>query len=164
MDRFRVVVLLVVAALVVAACGGDEEGGSSSGGQAAPGIGALGFAAAPGEADRKVEVKLTDSMAFEPPTMEFKVGETITFVVENTGKIVHEFVLGDEGAQAKHAEHMQGEGDMAMSHDEPNALNVEPGQTKELTWTFTEAGTTLYGCHVPGHYDAGMKGEITVTE
>ncbi len=38
------------------------------------------------------------------------------------------------------------------------------GDDKDITWTFTKAGTTLYGCHEPGHYVAGMKGTITVTQ
>jgi uncharacterized cupredoxin-like copper-binding protein len=28
--------------------------------------------------------------------------------------------------------------------------------------TFTQAGTFMYGCLVPGHWDAGMKGTIVV--
>jgi len=46
--------------------------------------------------------------------------------------------------------------------DEPNAFVLDPGQTKETTWTFTAAGELLYGCHQPGHYGAGMVGTITV--
>lgn len=43
------------------------------------------------------------------------------------------------------------------------AVTVPAGTTKQLTWTFTTAGTTLYGCHEPGHYASGMKGTVTVT-
>jgi uncharacterized cupredoxin-like copper-binding protein len=50
-----------------------------------------------------------------------------------------------------------------MRHEEPNAVAVAPGQSKELTYTFTEPGETLAGCHFPGHYDGGMKATITVT-
>ena len=42
------------------------------------------------------------------------------------------------------------------------ALTVPPGQTRRLTWTFDEPGTVLYGCHVLGHWAAGMKGTIVV--
>jgi uncharacterized cupredoxin-like copper-binding protein len=41
---------------------------------------------------------------------------------------------------------------------------VKPGETKELTNTFAEAGKTLAGCHVAGHYGGGMKATISVTE
>ena len=49
-----------------------------------------------------------------------------------------------------------------MTHDEPEGIGLRPGETKELTYTFAEAGMTLAGCHVPGHYDGGMKAQITV--
>lgn len=58
---------------------------------------------------------------------------------------------------------MRFEGEMVM-HDEPNAVSLQPGETKELTGTFTSAGELIYGCHEPGHYDAGMRGTLTVTE
>lgn len=37
------------------------------------------------------------------------------------------------------------------------------GQTKEATVTFEDPGEILYGCHIEGHYDAGMVGTVTVT-
>ena len=49
-----------------------------------------------------------------------------------------------------------------MAHDQANNVTVASGETKELTWAFTEPGTVLIGCHQPGHYAAGMKGQITV--
>ncbi len=45
-----------------------------------------------------------------------------------------------------------------MPHDDPNAVMVHPGETKELIWTFAEAENVEFGCNVPGHYEAGMKG------
>jgi uncharacterized cupredoxin-like copper-binding protein len=50
-----------------------------------------------------------------------------------------------------------------MGHDEVNGIAVDPGETKELTFTFAEPGETLAGCHVAGHYAGGMKTAITVT-
>lgn len=159
----KTVGLLTGVILLATACSGGDHG-AGHGGSVAPGIGGLGHAAAGSQADRTIEVNMLDSLAYDPPSIEVGVGDTVTFVVTNTGKVDHEFVIGDEGGQTKHAEHMKGEGGMAMSHDEPNAINVEPGETKELTWTFIEPGTTFYGCHVPGHYEGGMKGEIVVSE
>ena len=49
-----------------------------------------------------------------------------------------------------------------MSHDDPNAVVLAAGETKELTWRFSEAGTVLIGCHQPGHYAAGMTGTVVV--
>lgn len=50
-----------------------------------------------------------------------------------------------------------------MSHDEPEGIAVEPGETRELTYTVAEAGETLAGCHVVGHCGGGMMATITVT-
>ena len=49
-----------------------------------------------------------------------------------------------------------------MMHDEPNALSLQPGETKSLTWMFSAPGELIYGCHEPGHYAAGMRGDLTV--
>jgi uncharacterized cupredoxin-like copper-binding protein len=49
------------------------------------------------------------------------------------------------------------------THDHANSVSVEPGQTQTLELTFARAGTLEVGCHVPGHWDAGMRGTITVT-
>jgi uncharacterized cupredoxin-like copper-binding protein len=107
-------------------------------------------------------VTLTDALRIEPAAMTVKAGVPVTFVVTNSGTIEHEFYLGDEEAQAEHEQEMAAMG--GMGHDEPEGIGVEPGETKELTYTFTEPGQTLAGCHVVGHYDGGMKATITVTE
>ena len=51
-----------------------------------------------------------------------------------------------------------------MSMDESIGFTVKPGETKELTHNFEKAGEMLAGCHVTGHYPAGMKMTIAVTE
>lgn len=109
----------------------------------------------------RVEVRLTDAMRIEPTSMSVPVGVPVTFVVTNDGVIDHEFFLGDEAAQAEHEAEMVAMG--GMGHDEPQGITVKPGETKELTHTFSEAVTTLAGCHVAGHYGAGMRAEITVS-
>lgn len=42
------------------------------------------------------------------------------------------------------------------------AVHVMPGETKELTWAFTGM-EPLLGCHIPGHYEGGMRGKVTYT-
>lgn len=107
----------------------------------------------------RVDVTLTDSLRMEPASMSVPAGVPVTFVVTNTGAIDHEFFLGDEAAQADHEEEMAMGG---MTHDQPEGISLKPGETKELTYTFAEASPTLAGCHIPGHYDGGMKAQITV--
>lgn len=119
----------------------------------------------PAAADRTIEIDMLDTLNFEPDSVDVQVGETITFVLTNSGAIVHEFLIGDDEYQQEHAEEMaemMDEGTMEHG-DSPNGLEVDPGETAELTWTFTEEGELLYGCHEPGHYLGGMVGTINVT-
>lgn len=132
-------------AALLAAC-------SSGGSQTAPPTN-------PGTTTR-VEVRLTDSFAIELSSASVPAGVPVTFVVTNTGAIEHEFYLGDEAAQAAHEKEMVEMG--GMTHDEPGGITVKPGETKSLTYTFAVAGKSVAGCHVAGHYGAGMRAEITV--
>jgi uncharacterized cupredoxin-like copper-binding protein len=50
-----------------------------------------------------------------------------------------------------------------MNHGGGMALEIGPGETKEITWQFSTTGGVLYGCHEPGHYEGGMVGKIEVT-
>lgn len=113
----------------------------------------------PSGAGVRVEVKLTDELKIEPALINVKAGVPVTFVVTNTGALEHEFFVGSEAGQAAHEKEMMGSA--GMIHDEPMGIGVRPGATKELTITFPAAGATLAGCHVPGHYAAGMKATIT---
>ena len=110
----------------------------------------------------RFEVALADMLTMTPAAMTVPVGVPVTFVVTNGGTVLHEFVLGDETAQADHETEMQQAGGMSMPVDEPMAIGVEPGKTKEITVTFDKAGTVFAGCHVAGHWLAGMKSVISV--
>ena len=135
----------------LAACGGSPAATPAATGDAQASAGPV-----------RVEVTLTDKLKIEPSAITVPAGVPVTFVVTNTGAILHEFVVGDEEVQAEHEEEMKEAGGMTMAEDEPDAIGVEAGQTKELTMTFDEPGTTLAGCHVVGHYGAGMKATITI--
>ena len=82
--------------------------------------------------------------------MSVEAGTPVTFVVTNVGVIPHEFMLGDEDIQDEHEQEMLEMGGMPMDHDHANAITVQPG------------GTILAGCHLPGHYSAGMMATITI--
>ncbi|HEY3336322.1 MAG TPA: plastocyanin/azurin family copper-binding protein [Candidatus Limnocylindrales bacterium] len=110
----------------------------------------------------RIEVTLTDDLKIEPAAMTVPAGVPVTFVVTNSGTILHEFVLGDEAEQTAHEAEMAAAGGMSMPRDEDMAVGVEPGRTKELTVTFDEPGMVLAGCHVVGHYAAGMKAAVTI--
>ena len=124
----------------------------------------FGEAADAADADRVIEIETLDTLKFDPDSLEISVGETITFRVTNPGNLPHDFTLADSAGQDEHEEEMAemiASGGMAM--DDPNAFAIEAGETKELTWHFTEAGTVLIGCHQTGHYAAGMIATITVS-
>ena len=148
--------LLPAVALLIAACGSGtgSTGAPSSAASAPPTPGP----SASHEATR-VEVQLTDGLKIEPATISVRAGVPVTFVVTNTGAIDHEFFLGNEEEQAAHEQEMQAGG---MAHDEEMGIGVDPGQTKELTVTFPEAGSILAGCHVAGHYAGGMKATVEI--
>ncbi|MFW6010038.1 MAG: plastocyanin/azurin family copper-binding protein [Actinomycetota bacterium] len=44
------------------------------------------------------------------------------------------------------------------------SAHVEPGSSLSATFMLEEAGTYTFYCSVPGHREAGMEGELTVTE
>ena len=111
-------------------------------------------------ATRTIEVDMADTMRFAPAEMKVKAGETVRFVVRNSGKQMHEMVIGTRAALEEHAQLMKKH--PGMEHEEPYMAHVAPGKTEEIVWTFTKAGTFMYGCLVPGHWEAGMKGTIVV--
>lgn len=155
--RRSLIALLPVLA-IVAACSSPAAASPSA---PAPSAGGPVASSSAGAATR-IEVTLTDSLKIETAApITVKAGAPVTFVVTNTGGTDHEFYLGDEAAQAAHQKEMGSMGSMA--HDEPNGIGLKPGVTKELTFTFPTAGTWLAGCHVNGHYAAGMKAPITIT-
>lgn len=115
-----------------------------------------------GDETRTIAVRMTDELRFDPADISVTVGETINFEVTNDGQGVHEFLIGDEAAQAAFEAEMASGG----AHLESDAgVSVDPGQTASFEYAFEETGTELLaGCHEPGHYDAGMVASITVSE
>jgi uncharacterized cupredoxin-like copper-binding protein len=109
---------------------------------------------------RTVEVKMLDTMRFEPNRVDVRQGETIRFVHHNNGKVMHEFVIGTKKENEAHAALMLKFPN--MEHDEPYMAHVPPGKTTEIIWTFNRTGEFEFACLIPGHYSAGMVGAIAV--
>lgn len=114
----------------------------------------------PKKVDRTIEIAMTDNMRFTPAKLQVRQGETIRFVVKNTGNIMHEMVLGTMAELKAHGEMMQQH--PGMEHDEPYQAHVPAGKKEEMVWQFTKAGEFNYACLVPGHFEAGMIGTIAV--
>lgn len=109
---------------------------------------------------RTVNIDMTDAMRFIPSDITVKQGETIKFIVKNSGKIKHEMVLGTEKELKEHYEVMKKNPE--MEHADENQITVQPDKSGEIIWQFTKAGKVHFACLQPGHYDAGMKGAVTV--
>jgi len=132
-------VLIVVAVLLLAACG--AQSGSND-----------------------VTITLTD-FGIESSRTSFKVGVPYHFTVTNKGAVEHEIMLmapltEDQMMMNMDMEEMDA---MALAHVEADELQA--GDTAGFDYTFTEpapAGTLEFSCHIPGHYEAGMKLPITV--
>ena len=112
------------------------------------------------QVSRTVEVEMRDSMQFVPSKLSVKQGETLRIVVKNAGQLTHEIVLGDEKDLKAHAERMKKFPE--MEHAEPNMLTLAAGKTGELVWKFSRAGVVNFACLQPGHFEAGMKGQVRV--
>jgi uncharacterized cupredoxin-like copper-binding protein len=114
----------------------------------------------PKKAVRTIKIDMADTMRFSPAQLTVKQGDTIRFDVKNSGKVMHEFVLGTMKELKEHAELMRKH--PGMEHDEPYMAHVAPGQQERVVWRFTKAGEFYYGCLIPGHFEAGMVGKVTV--
>ena len=121
---------------------------------------AFGRAADPKRASRTIRIVMSDAMRYTPSEITVRHGETVRFVLQNKGKVMHEFVLGTLQELRAHGELMKKF--PAMEHDEPHMAHVAPGRSGELGWQFTRRGEFHYGCLIPGHFEAGMIGRIRV--
>ena len=131
---------------------------SMSAGAFAAGVHGGGHGASSGEPGKASEVARTITVEmydnyYEPEEITVKPGETVRFVVENKGNLVHEFNVGTPDMHKAHQEEMMmmvehgviqggklnqdmmnmdmGNG-KAMKHDDPNSVLLEPGQSKEV--------------------------------
>ena len=110
---------------------------------------------------RTIEVEALDDLVYDPASIEVGTGETVRFVVTNTGDTEHEFVVGDQEMQDMAEE--QAMGGMHDHADTMASLMLKPGETAETVVMFDQPGELLYACHIEGHYAGGMIGPNTVT-
>ena len=114
----------------------------------------------PKKISRTVKIDMADSMRFSPSEITVKRGETVRFEAKNSGKLMHEIVLGTMEELKQHAELMRKH--PGMEHAEPYMAHVAPGKTEHVVWQFTKPGEFYYGCLIPGHFEAGMVGKVIV--
>lgn len=85
---------------------------------------------------RSIDIRMDDKMRFTPSRLVLRQGETVRLRIRNAGAVMHELM--------------------------PCMAHVEPHQRGEIVWTFNRAGEFEFACLIPGHFEAGMRGSITV--
>jgi len=118
-------------------------------------IGRLGEMA---KVNKAVEVVVSDTTHFTPGLINVKVGDTVLFVVKNTGKFSHEMIIGSIDELRAHAALMQKL--PTVEHSQPNMITLNPGQQRNVIWQFTEPGKIDFACLIDWHLKFGTLGEI----
>ena len=157
--------LAMLSGSIALAAGSGDHSHDHDHGEGHHGMMDIGKPGSADKVDRSIDVIMRETddgdMIFEPASLAFMQGETIRFNVTNAGELEHEFVLDTVEGNAKHKEMMAA---MEMEHDDPNALTLDPGQSGEVIWAFSNAGTFEFACLIPGHYESGMHGPIEVAQ
>lgn len=130
-------VILGAALVALAACGGTDGGSSVQ----------------PAEGGILVNVTLTE-FSVEMDRTDIPVGVPVTFAITNEGTIEHNIVLEPAGAVDEPLE--------SDDRDPARADDLNSGETGSFTVTFEQSGDYQLGCHIPGHYEAGMVQAFTV--
>jgi len=132
---------------VAQAYSGNEEG-----------LAVVGRLGDPDKVSRIIEIIMVDNR-FKPSEIRVKQGETVRFVLRNTGKKKHEMMIGSMAQLDKHAAMMKKFPD--TEHPDPNLVSVDPGKSGELVWQFAETGMVDFACTLPGHFK-GMRGKFEI--
>ncbi len=163
---FRIAALAGFAAICAvsaqAASGVPEHAHGQDGGAA---HGVTDTAGGPGKAsdvNRTVRIDAGDT-AFNVKQIQVKAGETIKFVITSKSSIPHEFVIASHDEHLEHRKMMQEMAGMEMD-DEPNAVTIDPGKSKELIWKFGKDKDVEFACDIPGHAEQGMAGKFRITK
>ncbi|MDP9293766.1 MAG: cupredoxin domain-containing protein [Actinomycetota bacterium] len=147
--------IVILAAPVAAGCGADDNG---DGGQAAtPAPTTTPTTTPPPAASRALTVRMTE-FAFDPKDAVAKGGK-VTITVPNDGKVVHELVLLKTHEDPAKLPKKGDKVDESTSVGE--IADVEPGSTKKATIRLAP-GKYAMVCALPGHYEGGMYGSLTV--
>jgi len=114
------------------------------------------WASAPGTGPITVEIPIRYSH-FERDVVTVRAGVPVTFVLRNGDPIDHEWIVGDTAVHERHRA-----GTEPVHASRPTEVTVRAGTTTTTTVTFTQPGTYLYICHLPGHEAYGMVGTLRV--
>jgi uncharacterized cupredoxin-like copper-binding protein len=132
--KIKMFVLVVAISLALAACGGSSGPTTT------------------------IDVTMTD-FQFSPNTFTVPAGETITLKSTNSGAVIHNFIIMNQGTN------------VGNEFDEEDLdhvywkLEIAPGGETETSFQAPEEpGDYEIVCSTPGHVQAGMLGTLTVVE
>lgn len=126
---------------------------------------------------QKVTVTLNE-FKFVPKTVTLRAGIPVELTLVNRGKVEHEFLVytapkaapDDWDEYAIVNTYFKGTEEIEVVFRRQGAVagtslfevEVEAGRSATIEFTPMQKGTFEIGCHVEGHYEAGMKGTLTV--
>ena len=96
---------------------------------------------------------------FLPSSLRVMAGTEVRFVVSNHDPISHEFIVGPPDVHARHRD-----GTEPRHEPRPGEISLAPDEQAVTTYLLDEPGNVEVACHLPGHVNYGMRGEIEVLE
>jgi len=113
----------------------------------------------PPGATKNLVIEANDSMRFIPSSLEIREGDEVRIILVNTGRVRHELVIGDQDSLGRHAQDMKKSN---AHHHDAESIFVEPGQVGMVIWRATTTKPIGFACFEPGHFEAGMRGTVSV--
>lgn len=129
---------------------------------------------------QKVTLTMTE-FQFTPKTASVNRGTTVELTLVNKGTVEHEFTLYplpaststnvDMAKYAAENTYFKDIGTVEIVYPGLTAtrkssrvegMGLNPGQSITIKFVAKKTGTFEFACHIPGHYEAGMKGALTV--
>lgn len=115
-------------------------------------------------ATRDIPVSI-NGMRFVPDHFEVRVGETIRFLVTNPTDLPHELYIGSMDEQLAHRTevmHLTGRPQVRAMQQTGYGIYLLAHDSGQFVYHFSAPGQIRIGCHVPGHWEAGMMATIDV--
>jgi uncharacterized cupredoxin-like copper-binding protein len=97
---------------------------------------------------------MDDTLQFMPNQIPITQGETVRFLLSNAGTVVHEFAVGPKDK----VDADEVDGVTVLEADE-----ITEHKIKVLDYTFDGSGPYGFACHEPGHFEAGMFGDLVLS-
>lgn len=108
-----------------------------------------------------VTVELSE-FAFGPETLNLTVGQPYKIEIVNTGTVKHYFTAGPFYQSVAFRKAQDSSGEIKAPYFK--AVEIFPGKQADLYLIPTQAGSFKSVCTIEGHQEAGMHGQIKVSE